>query len=298
MLRAVAAHAPAIRVFYSVGGEPLPAEMHQVGEMAGYRGSTPVHFGNAAASQLQLGAYGDLFSAVGKFAERGGRLDAGTSEMLGHMADHTCSVWQAKDAGLWELGDPQRYTSSKIGSWTALHWAVRLAEQGQLSGLTVERWRMERDAIRAWTDRHCWSATKQSYTFYAGTEDLDAATLLVARTGFCAGDDPHLHTTIDAIRRELTADGPLLYRYTGMRGEEGAFLACTGWLVEALVHAGRAQEARTVFEGLVERTNDVGLLSEEMDPVSGELLGNMPQALTHLAVINAATTLSSALRDA
>ena len=294
LLDAVAQEVPELRVFYALNGQPVSAEMHQVPGVPGYRGSEPVHVGNAAASQLQLGAYGDLFDAIWRYTNHGGCLDAAAGTMVGQMADRVCDIWRRADAGLWELGDPQHYTSSKIGCWTALDRAVRLAQAGQLTSPHVQRWRLERDHIRSWTHEHCWSAPKQAFTFYAGTEELDAAVLLAARTGFCSGDDPRLHTTIDVIRGELTAAGPLLYRYTGQRDKEGAFLACSCWLVEALAHAGRTQEAEKLFADFTEQANDVGLYTEEIDPQSGELLGNLPQALTHLAVIGAATTLAAA----
>lgn len=294
LLDAVAQEAPALRVFYALSGEPVSAEMREVPEMSGYRGSLPVHVGNSAASQSQLGAYGDLLDAVWRYTEHGGRLDEATGTMLGGMADRVCDIWRLPDAGLWELGDPQLYTSSKIGCWTALDRAVRLAGAGQITSLHVERWKLERDAVHSFADQECWSETKRAYTFYAGTDELDAAVLLAARTGFCSGDDPRLHTTIDAIRAELTADGPLLYRYSGQRDKEGAFLACSCWLVEALTHAGRIEEAHELFEAFVAQANDVGLYSEEIDPADRALLGNIPQALTHLAVIGAATALHAA----
>ncbi|MGH3264001.1 MAG: glycoside hydrolase family 15 protein, partial [Trebonia sp.] len=197
-------------------------------------------------------------------------------------------------AGLWELGTYEQYTSSKLGCWVALDRAVRLAETEQLASPHVARWRSEREQIRAWINEHCWSETKRAYTFYAGSDELDVAVLLAARTGFCAPDDPRLSTTIDAIRTELAVDESLVYRYSGQKDQEGAFLACSCWLVEALVHTGRIDEAETVLTSFVQRANDVGLFSEEMDPPSGELRGNFPQALTHLAVIGAACALTSA----
>lgn len=296
MLDAVSQEAPELRVFYALSGQPVSAAMGKVEGAPGYQGSLPVHVGNAAAGQRQLGAYGDLFDAVWRYASHGGRLDRPTDTLLSEMADRICDVWRSPDAGLWELGTPEHYTSSKIGCWTALDRAIRLAEAGQLTNARAERWRLERDDIKSWTDEHCWSATKGAYTFYAGTDELDAAVLLAARDEFCAGDDPRLHTTIDAVRAELTAQGSLLYRYSGQQDKEGTFSACSCWLVEALVHAGRLEEAEELFEDFVSRANDVGLYTEEMDPVTGALLGNMPQALTHLAVIGAASALAASSR--
>lgn len=148
-----------------------------------------------------------------------------------------------------------------------------MADSGQLSSAHVQRWRQEREDIRAWINQYCWSQTKQSYTFHSATEDLDAATLLVARTGFCAKGDPRLYSTVQ-------------------QGKEGAFLACSGWLVEALHRIGRTEEATRLFDDFASRANDLGLYSEQIDPVGGELLGNLPQALTHLAVISAAAVLT------
>jgi GH15 family glucan-1,4-alpha-glucosidase len=291
LLAASARESPELRTFYALDGSVVPAQMSQAG-VPGYHDSQPVHIGNAAASQLQLGCYGDLLDAVWGFVQSGGRLDVGTGSMMVGLADRTCELWRSTDAGFWELGDAQHYTISKIGCWVALDRAVRLAEAGQLASLRVGRWRAERDEIRDWIETRCWSEAKKSYSFYAGTDDLDAAVLLAARTGFCESDDPRLASTIEAIRAELTATGPLLFRYSGQQGKEGAFLACSCWLVEALVHVGRAEEASELFEGVVARANDVGLYSEEMDPSSGDLLGNMPQTLSHLAVIGAATALA------
>lgn len=298
LLDAVTQQAPRLQVFYGLDGTAVSAEMHAVDGMRGYRGSLPVHVGNSAAGQLQLGCYGDLIDALWRYADSGGRLDAATGALLAGMADRVCDIWRSADAGLWELGERKQYTISKIGCWTALDRAVRLAEAGQLSSMHVERWRLERAGIKSWTQEHCWSTTKQAYTFYAGTDELDAAVLLAARTGFCPGDDPRLSSTIDAVRAELGADGPLLYRYSGQQKAEGAFLACSCWLVEALVHAGRLRDAHELFEDFVGRANDVGLYSEEIDPANGALLGNIPQALTHLAVIAAATALAAAGADA
>jgi GH15 family glucan-1,4-alpha-glucosidase len=180
-----------------------------------------------------------------------------------------------------------------MGCWVALDRAVRLAEGGEVATGHSDRWRAEAEQIRAWVNEHCWSEAKRSYTFYAGTEELDAATLLAGRTGFDRGQ--RLAGTVDAVRREL-ARGPLVYRYTGMDEEEGCFLACTFWLVSALGEIGRTDEARVLMDEAVGLANDVGLLSEEMDPATREFLGNTPQALSHLALVNAATGLARAGR--
>jgi GH15 family glucan-1,4-alpha-glucosidase len=270
--------------------------MEEVPFLRGYRDSRPVHVGNSAAHQLQLGVYGDLIDAVHRAAEIGYRLDARTAQLLSMVADRACDLWRLPDAGIWELDENRHYTISKIGCWVALDRMVGLAEDGQVASLSLSRWRIERQRIRDWIEEHCWSRTKQSLTFYAGTDDLDAAVLLAARTGFWDGDDPRLATTVDAVREELGAGGPLLYRYTGQRDQEGAFVACSFWLVEALAHIGRVKEAEEVLDGMLEYCNDLGLLSEEVDPDTGELLGNFPQALSHLSLIGAASALHEARR--
>lgn len=295
LLHAVEHTAPEVRSLYTLNGEPAPAEMTSRSDLPGYRGSSPVHLGNSAASQTQLGAYGDLMDAVWRYTTHDGYLDAASAASLAAIADRTCDLWRGKDAGIWELGNDEHYTISKIGCWVALDRAVRLAEADQLTSPHVQRWRSERKMVRSWTEQHCWSSSKKALTFYAGTEELDAAVLLAARTGFLAGDDPRLSSTVDAIRAELGAKGPLLYRYSGMAQQEGAFLACTFWLIEALTHTGRINEAAALLEEATSYAGDTGLYSEEVDPDTGQLRGNLPQALSHLAMIGAATALAAAI---
>jgi GH15 family glucan-1,4-alpha-glucosidase len=297
LLDAVSHEAPALRVFYALSGEPVSSEMTEVDNVPGYRNSLPVNVGNGAASQLQLGAYGHLLDAVAHYCAHGGILSTTSVGMLSRIVDHVCDIWRSPDAGLWELGTPEQYTSSKLGCWLALDRAVRLCDAAQITSPRAPRWRVEREAVRAWIEEHCWSEVKQSYSFYAGSDELDAAVLLMARFGYSGPEDRRLSTTIDAITAELGAGDALLYRYSGQQDQEGAFLACSCWLVEALVHAGRTPEAERLFDQFAAHANDVGLLTEQIDPASGEPLGNLPQALTHLAVINAATTLDAALKD-
>jgi GH15 family glucan-1,4-alpha-glucosidase len=286
MLSAISGTAPDIRPFYDVRGR-APGGQGRIG-LRGYRDSRPVHRGNQAGTQDQWGNYGDLLESVWLAVSRGDVvLDMGTARMLEEMADRVCDLWARPDSGIWELGERRHYTISKMACWVTLDRMVRLAELGQLSVRDTRRWQAEAAAIRDWVDERCWSRAKRSYTFYAGTEDLDASVLLAARTGFLAPDDPRLGQTIDAIRREL-ADGALVYRYTGARSAEGAFLACSFWLVDAMARSGRADEAREVWKGVVAHASDLGLLSEEIDPASGELRGNLPQALSHLALVTAA----------
>lgn len=290
LLRAVQRTAPDVHVFYTLDGDPASPEQTALDLMQGYKGTDPVTVGNKAAGQTQHGSYGDLFGAVERYVGQGGRLDTESGLMLAKLADRLCDEWPKPDAGLWELGEYRRYTSSLINSWNALDCAARLAEAGEMPDIHLERWTEEQAQIHAYADEHCWSESKQSYTFYEGTDDLDAATLLAARCGFLAPDDTRLWTTIDAIKRELAAEGPLIYRYTGASKEENAFVACTFWLIEALCIAGRTEEAGPMLEGALGLANDLGLWSEEMEPVGSRMRGNFPIGLSHLAVIGAITS--------
>jgi GH15 family glucan-1,4-alpha-glucosidase len=275
----------------------VSGETTEVADIPGYRGSLPVNIGNGAAGQSQLGAYGDLLDAVWLYVKHGGRLTSETGAMLGEMIDHLCDIWESADAGIWELGTSERYTSSKLSCWVAMDRAMRLADAGELTSSHIPRWQAEREHIRDYINEHCWSEVKHAYSFYAGSDELDAAVLLMARTGFSPPNDERLNSTIDAIISELCVDGSLVYRYSGQQDQEGAFLACSCWLVEALVHVGRIEEAEQRFDDFIGHVNDVGLLSEEFDPATSELRGNLPQALTHLAIIGAATALNSADRS-
>ncbi|HET6965454.1 MAG TPA: glycoside hydrolase family 15 protein, partial [Acidimicrobiales bacterium] len=297
LLKAVQTTAPEVHVFYTLDGRPAPGDQDPNDLMSGYRSSGPVMIGNKAARQTQHGSYGDLFGAVARYVDRGGRLDTETGIVLAKLADQLCDEWPKPDAGLWELPEYRVYTSSLINSWNALRCAAELAERGEVPDFHLPRWREERDRIHRFADEACWSESKQAYTFYAGTEELDAAVLLAAQCGFLRGDDRRLWTTIDAIRRELTAEGPLLYRYSGAGEKENAFVACTFWLIEALSIAGRTEEAGSLLEGALARANDLGLWSEEAEPQSGRLTGNFPIGISHLAVIAAVTSYASALED-
>jgi GH15 family glucan-1,4-alpha-glucosidase len=257
----------------------------------GYRGSGPAVRGNDAGGQLQLGNYADLMQTAWFYVSDGNTLDEASGQRLADVADLVCRVWRNPDSSIWELPDQRHYTQGKIASWVALDCAAQLADRGELPAEGASRWREEARAVRDFVDRECWSDRRRAYVRNPGTTELDAALLLAARTGFLDGSDERLATTVDALRDEL-GSGALLYRYSGMQGEEGAFLACSFWLVEALAMTGRADEGAEIMDELIGLANDVGLYSEEMDPDTGELLGNFPQALTHLALVNAAFILA------
>lgn len=293
LLGAVEHTAPDVHVLYTLDGQPAAARVDRPPNLPGYRQSLPVEVGNGAASQRQLGTYGDLVGAIWRYVDHGGQLDERSGRLVASLADAVCDQWMLPDAGIWELSDYRHYTSSKISCWSALVHAADLARRGQTDRTHVARWQAEAGEIRDYVSTRCWSSSRQAFAQYADGEALDAAVLLAARTGFLDGDDPRLSSTIDAILAEL-ARGPLLYRYSGMAEKEGAFLVCSFWAVEALAHAGRLEQAGELLDGALAQANDLGLLSEEADPGSGELLGNLPLALSHLGVVGAVTALERA----
>ncbi len=288
LLRAIADNGPDVRVMYTLDGG-LPAEERHP-DVAGYLDSRPVRIGNRAAGQRQLGVYGDLFGTVADWVFGGHVLDVGSARLLADLADRCADSWRDDDAGLWELTDSRPYTSSKMNCWRALDAAARLAEAGHLAG-SATRWRHEADAVRAWVEEHCWSATKQAYTFWAGTDRLDASVLLGAHLGFDRG--PRMSSTIDALTTEL-GTGALMYRYSGVEDEEQTFLACAYWRAHALVAVGRLDEAQEQLERLDALWPPLGILSEMVDPETHEMVGNLPQALSHLAHVRAASAVRTA----
>lgn len=279
------------RVFYALDGA-LPGD-HETADVPGWRGIGPVVDGNRADQQLQLGVYGDLLAVVRGYVDAGHLLDADTGRLLASLADEVCDVWHRPDAGMWELSEERHYTTSTIGCWQALECAVHLAEAGQVPGVP-DRWRAEAQRIRSWVEEHCWSAERGAYVMDPGSDALDASILLHAASGFDRSE--RMSSTIDVLREELGA-GPLLYRYSGMQDEEGTFVACAFWGVAALAHVGRVEEARAWMDELLERANDVGIWSEMIDAASDEFLGNLPQALSHLALVQAALALAPHVGD-
>jgi len=293
ILRTIRRNGPQIHVLYTLRGEITPKE--RTIPFEGYRKSLPIRVGNRARSQLQLGVYGDLLETAKLFAGKGHILDPSTRDFLVGVADQCVRDWQKKDAGIWELTTDRHYTMSKIECWLALDNAAKLAREGHLPDSHADRWERERDKILAYIDKYCWSEAKQSYTQFIGDESLDAALLLATRFGFPRKD--RLDLTRAAIQRELSR-GPLVYRYSGVDREEGAFLACSFWLVEAFAFLGHPLEARRTMDELLAlvETRNLGLLNEMADPETGTLLGNLPQGLSHLALIHAALAVNDAER--
>lgn len=261
--------------------------------LRGYRDSKPVRCGNDARDQLQLGAWGHLVDAMWRYVVRGNDLDRRTRDLLRVLLDRLAVVWTKEDAGMWELPASEHYTISKLGAWTAFDRALRLADQGQLDGDT-SRWGDEREAVRRFVEEHCWLDDRNTFRMHPGTDAIDASCLLVAQMEF--GSQELLSSTIDAVQKELS-EGPFVWRYSGMRDQEGAFLACSFWLVDALAHAGRVDEAVEHLDELLGAANHLGLYSEEFDPTAHESLGNFPQGLSHLGLINAAKTVARAIGE-
>ena len=272
-----------VKVCYCLDGSPVPPVKPV--NLPGYEGSKPVVTGNAAGAQHQHGVYGDIFQAASLFVEGGSVLDQGTASILARIADECADRWHQKDSGIWELEELQHYTMSKISCWQALFRAVQLAEKGHLPSNGIPRWSRERDRIEVWVNDHCWSEKKQAYTFYAGSDRLDASLTLAAYFGFTQPE--RLSLTCKALRKELQ-HGPWLYRFSDAEKQEGAFLACTFWLATALAKLGLQDEATSLIdEAFAQLPTGTGILSEMVDVKTGGALGNVPQGLSHLAVVHA-----------
>jgi len=288
---------PRLQVLYRLNGGASAIERTLAFE--GYRGSSPVRVGNAAADQVQLDVYGDLFQTAWLYARSGRQIDRDIGRRLEAMANLVCDLWTRPDSGIWEVRSPPlHFTQSKMMCWVALDRALRLAEAGQIPTRQVRRWQAEAAAVRAFVDERCWSEAQGSYVRSAGADGLDASLLLGVLFGFVEPRSQRARGTIDAVRREL-GHGPFLYRYSGedgLAGGEGAFLTCSFWLVDALARSGQVGEAAECMEELLGLANDVGLYAEEIDPATGEFLGNFPQGLTHLALVNAAVAVGEERR--
>jgi GH15 family glucan-1,4-alpha-glucosidase len=287
---------PRLQVLYRLSGGADTNETEL--PLTGYRQSAPVRVGNGASSQLQLDVYGEVLASATLFAEAVG-LDRDHGRRLSQIADLVCKLWRRPDSGIWEVrSEPTHFTQSKMMCAVALDQAIALAEAGHLADANVTRWRRELARIRDFVETNCFSETKRSYTRVAGGDELDASLLLAVLAHYDRAEMSRLVGTVDAVRRELSR-GPLVRRYVaddGLPGEDGAFVACSFWLVEALARQGRATEAADLMDELVGLANDVGLYSEAIDPATGEFLGNFPQGLSHLALINAAVAIEASVR--
>jgi GH15 family glucan-1,4-alpha-glucosidase len=289
----------ALQIMFGVGGEHDLTE-RTLDHLDGWRKSRPVRVGNGAWQQQQIDVYGELLGAASRLSGQLGRLDTDTRAFLAALADAAAVMWREPDQGIWEVrGDPQHFLYSKVMCWVALDRAITLADAiGDPS--RIEHWRRARNEIADAVLRDGWNENAGAFTQYVGSDALDASNLMLAITGFLPATDPRMIATIEATADRLTDDRGLVYRYRteagvdGLTGEEGTFLLCTFWLAQALAMAGRLEQAREVFERAAAFVNDVGLLAEEVDPESGELLGNFPQAFSHIGLVNAAWAIAEA----
>jgi len=291
LLRAVRQTAPDLRPFYDLDGN-VPERSETLDHLRGYRDSAPVRYGNAASTQLQLGSWGDLLETADLYVSEDNVLDEETGELLASCADRASILWGDEDSGMWELSEHRHYTSSKVSVWMALDRALRLAGEGQLPDDHAPQWREQRERLRAWIEATCWSEELGGYCGWAGEDSLDAGILRACRMGY--PEPERLSRTVDTIREQLGAGPGLIYRTSEHVGQEGAFVACSFWAVEALARLGRVDEACETMERILPYANDLGLFSEQVDPESGELLGNFPQGLSHLALVNAAGAVEDA----
>jgi GH15 family glucan-1,4-alpha-glucosidase len=299
LMRAAAGDPAQVQIMYGPAGERRLTEL-EIPWLPGYEGSAPVRVGNAASDQYQLDVYGEIADSLYLAMEAGfddeGPGWAEAMEVL-EFLEH---AWHEPDEGIWEIRGPrQHFTHSKVMAWVAMDRAVKVVERFGLDG-PVDRWRMVRDEIRAEVLAKGWNADRRAFTQFYGSDRLDASVLLMPAVGFLPATDERMRATVDTIQRELCRDGLVLRYQTagsgnvdGLPGEEGVFLACSFWLADDLALMGRTTEARALFERLLGLANDVGLLAEEYDPAAGRLLGNFPQAFSHVAVVNTARVLSA-----
>ena len=290
--RSAAGSTEDLQVMYGLGGEHRLGETH-LEDLEGYRGAKPVRVGNIAARQQQHDVYGELVDLAWRWHARGHTPDEDYRRFLVDLVEEAARRWQKPDSGLWELrGDPRHYVHSKVMCWAALDHGIRLAEDMGIEA-PIDRWAEVRDEIRQAVEEKGYDEDRGVFIRAFDTPEMDAALLLLPRVWFVAWDDDRMVRTTDAVRKELDAGG-LLYRFRWPHGEpeEGAFLPCAFWLVECLVRQGRQDEAEEVFERASSMANDLGLFSEEVDPHTGDLLGNFPQGLSHLSHISAALALT------
>ena len=313
VLRATAGDAAAAQIMYGISGERRLSE-YELDWLPGYEGSRPVRVGNLAASQFQLDVFGEVTDAahVGRVAATaaGISLDTPRNRRIWRRSIRLVNlleeIWREPDEGIWEVrGGKRHFTHSKVMAWVAFDRAVQAVEVFGLEG-PVERWKRLRDEVHAEICDKGFDEERGAFTQYYGSRELDASLLLLPAMGFLPPDDPRIRGTIEAVRRELTHDG-FVYRYPtdagehavdGLSGKEGVFLPCSFWLVDALAMAGQVDEARALFERLLDLRNDLGLLAEEYDVDAGRQVGNFPQAFTHLALIGSALQLDPATQAA
>jgi alpha,alpha-trehalase len=294
--RTVAGQAEDLQIMYAVAGE---RQLHEIelGHLEGYRGSRPVRIGNGAAGQFQLDVYGEVLDTGWQYLQHGGEIEPGYWELCVGAVEYVAEHWERPDAGIWETrGGPRHFVYSKVMAWVALDRGIRLAEALGWEG-DVDRWRGVRDRMRARIESEGVDPGTGAFTQAFGSSIQDAANLRIPVVRFLPADDPRVLATTKQVEAELMRDG-FVHRYRGyedgLEGEEAAFVICGFWMVDNLAMAGELERARELFRRLCDSANDVGLLAEEVDPHTGELLGNFPQAFSHIGLINAAVNIARA----
>jgi GH15 family glucan-1,4-alpha-glucosidase len=303
LLRAIAGSPDQIQSLYGIAGERKLLEWN-VEWLRGYEDSRPVRVGNAAVDQFQLDVYGEVAVALARTPTAKDDLRIPAEKLEAALIEHLCKIWPEPDEGIWETrGGRQQFVHSKVMAWVALDRAVKQHESGRYpkdgagAEVDVKRWRKNRDMLHKEICAKGFNKKLNAFTQSYGSKTLDAACLRLAIVGFLPPDDPRIVGTVEAIEKNLMKDG-FVMRYDnsrskdGLKGSEGTFLACSFWLVICLYLIGRKADAITLFERLLKVRNDVGLLSEEYDPKAGRMLGNFPQALSHIALVHAAFTIS------
>jgi GH15 family glucan-1,4-alpha-glucosidase len=302
LLRAAAGAPAQLQIAYGLAGERRLPEW-EVPWLPGYEGSAPVRIGNAALDQLQLDVFGEVMDTLCQARQHKVVTIEASWQFQRHLLDHLREIWRQPDEGLWEVrGGRRHFTHSRIMAWVAFDRGVRAIETFGLEG-PVEEWRRVRAEIHADVCAHGFDAAQRSFVRSYGAPDLDASLLLIPSVGFLPADDERVRGTIAAIERHLLRDGFVLRYDTvaagdGLPGREGAFLACSFWLADAYVLMNRLDDAQQLFERLTGLCNDVGLLAEEYDPRTGRLVGNFPQAFSHVALVNTAHNLVRAAKPA
>jgi GH15 family glucan-1,4-alpha-glucosidase len=285
-----------LQIMFGIGGEHDLTE-RELAHLRGWRDSRPVRVGNGAWDQRQIDVYGELLNAAYRLSDQLGDIEPVTRRFLVDVADAAAARWQESDQGIWEVrGGPQEFLYSKLMCWVALERAIALADRLDAAD-RVMGWSKTRDEIRDAILQRGWSEKAQAFAQALGSDELDASVLMMPIMGFIDADDPRMLSTMDAIEKRLTDEHGLVYRYRshdGLEGEEGTFLLCTFWLAETQALAGHVARARATFERAIAFVNDVGLLAEEVDPESKELLGNFPQAFSHIGLLNAAWAIAQA----
>ncbi|MGZ4592395.1 MAG: glycoside hydrolase family 15 protein [Actinomycetes bacterium] len=288
-----------LQIMFGIGGEHDLSE-RELPHLEGWRDSRPVRVGNGAWEQSQVDVYGELLGAASRLADQLENIDDDTKRFLVACADAAATSWTQKDQGIWEVrGEPRDFLYSKVMCWVALDRAIALADRLDASA-KVDAWKHTREQIFETVVNDGWSEEAGAFTQYIGSTALDASNLMMPIVGFLPADDPRMLATIDAIEAGLTDERGLVYRYRtaegvdGLTGEEGTILLCTFWLAQALAMSGQVDRATAVFKRAVAFANDVGLLAEEVDEETGELLGNFPQAFSHIGLVNAAWAISQA----